>query len=288
MMYDYPLYRPPSEAKSLILQATLGCSHNRCTFCDMYRSKSFRLRPEEVVIGELKELAAIEPRARRLFIADGDALVLPMDRWRNLLEVAYRELPHLQRVSAYGSPRSIGGKTPGELEELRTRGLQMIYMGVETGDEQLLAEIEKGCGRDELLKAGRKVMDAGMDLSVTLIAGLGGKERWREHAVATGRFLAELSATYTGVLSLVLTPGTPLSDRVAKGTFTPLDGRETLEEVRLMLDSATGAETIFRMNHASNDLLLKGTLPGEREQLLRAIDRTLASGDRISRGPRML
>lgn len=288
MMYDYPLYRPPSEARSLILQATLGCSHNRCTFCDMYRSKSFGVRSEEAVMTDLEELAEIQPQARRLFVADGDALVLSMERWRRLLKRTFTLFPDLERVSAYGSPTSIERKTQEELSELKALGLTLIYMGVETGDDRLLEEIQKGTDHQGLVKAGRKVMASGMDLSVTVIAGLGGKLGWKEHAVATGQLMAELSPTYTGVLSLVLSPGTPLARRAEEGTFLPLDGRETLEEVRCMLTHAEGAETVFRMNHASNDLLLKGTLPKDREALIRKIDERLALGDRIARGPRML
>ncbi len=288
MNYDYPLYRPPSEAKSLILQATLGCSHNRCTFCDMYRSKSFRIRSEEAVMMDLEKLATAQPRARRLFIADGDALILSMKRWRGLLQRAFVLFPDLERVSAYGSPLSIEQKTPEELSELKALGLTLIYMGVETGDDRLLDEIQKGTRHQGLVEAGRKVMACGMGLSVTVIAGLGGKAGWREHAKATGHLIGTLSPTYTGVLSLVLSPGTPLARRVEEGTFVPLDGRETLEEVRYMLAHATGAETVFRMNHASNDLLLKGTLPADREELMRKIDDRLGRKDRISRGPRML
>lgn len=274
--YDYPLYRPPSEAYSLIIQATLGCSHNKCTFCSMYKNKKFTIKPLEQIKKEIDFFRIYVKKAERIFLADGDALIIPMKILKEIFIYINEKFPEAERISLYGSPKSILLKTPEELLELKKLGLGLIYLGVESGSDKILSSVKKGASREEIITAGKKVKKVGIPLSVTAIAGLGGKENSSEHAFETAALISEINPDYFGVLTLMLEEGTELLEEYKKGKFIPLSSSEILEETKLMIKNINVKEKcIFRSNHASNYVSLKGTLPYEKENILKTIDYAL-------------
>ena len=278
--YDYPLYRPPSEAYSLIIQATLGCSQNKCTFCSMYKSKKFTIKPLEQIKKEIDFFRIYVKKAERIFLADGDALIMPMKILKEIFFFFYEKFPEAERISLYGSPKSILLKTPEELLELKKLGLGLIYLGVESGSDKILSSVKKGVSREEIIAAGKKVKKVGIPLSVTAIAGLGGKENSIEHAVETASLISEINPDYFGVLTLMLEEGTELLEEYKKGNFIPLSSSEILEETKLMIKNINVKEKcIFRSNHASNYVSLKGTLPYEKENILKTIDSALENNE---------
>ena len=278
--YDYPLYRPPSEAYSLIIQATLGCSQNKCTFCSMYKSKKFTIKPLEQIKKEIDFFRIYVKKAERIFLADGDALIMPMKILKEIFIYINEKFPEAERISLYGSPKSILLKTPEELLELKNLGLGLIYLGVESGSDKILSSVKKGVSREEIIAAGKKVKKVGIPLSVTAIAGLGGKENSIEHAVETASLISEINPDYFGVLTLMLEEGTELLEEYKKGNFIPLLSSEILEETKLMIKNINVKEKcIFRSNHASNYVSLKGTLPYEKENILKTIDSALENNE---------
>ena len=278
--YDYPLYRPPSEAYSLIIQATLGCSQNKCTFCSMYKSKKFTIKPLEQIKKEIDFFRIYIKKAERIFLADGDALIMPMKILKEIFIYINEKFPEAERISLYGSPKSILLKTPEELLELKNLGLGLIYLGVESGSDKILSSVKKGVSREEIIAAGKKVKKVGIPLSVTAIAGLGGKENSIEHAVETASLISEINPDYFGVLTLMLEEGTELLEEYKKGNFIPLSSSEILEETKLMIKNINVKEKcIFRSNHASNYVSLKGTLPYEKENILKTIDYALKNNE---------
>ena len=278
--YDYPLYRPPSEAYSLIIQATVGCSQNKCTFCSMYKSKKFTIKPLEQIKKEIDFFRIYVKKAERIFLADGDALIMPMKILKEIFIYINEKFPEAERISLYGSPKSILLKTPEELLELKNLGLGLIYLGVESGSDKILSSVKKGVSREEIIAAGKKVKKVGIPLSVTAIAGLGGKENSIEHAVETASLISEINPDYFGVLTLMLEEGTELLEEYKKGNFIPLSSSEILEETKLMIKNINVKEKcIFRSNHASNYVSLKGTLPYEKENILKTIDYALKNND---------
>lgn len=278
--YDYPLYRPPSEAYSLIIQATLGCSQNKCTFCSMYKSKKFTIKPLEQIKKEIDFFRIYVKKAERIFLADGDALIMPMKILKEIFIYINEKFPEAERISLYGSPKSILLKTPEELLELKNLGLGVIYLGVESGSDKILSSVKKGVSREEIIAAGKKVKKVGIPLSVTAIAGLGGKENSIEHAVETASLISEINPDYFGVLTLMLEEGTELLEEYKKGNFIPLSSSEILEETKLMIKNINVKEKcIFRSNHASNYVSLKGTLPYEKENILKTIDSALENNE---------
>lgn len=278
--YDYPLYRPPSEAYSLIIQATLGCSQNKCTFCSMYKSKKFTIKPLEQIKKEIDFFRIYVKKAERIFLADGDALIMPMKILKEIFIYINEKFPEVERISLYGSPKSILLKTPEELLELKNLGLGLIYLGVESGSDKILSSVKKGVSREEIIAAGKKVKKVGIPLSVTAIAGLGGKENSIEHAVETASLISEINPDYFGVLTLMLEEGTELLEEYKKGNFIPLSSSEILEETKLMIKNINVKEKcIFRSNHASNYVSLKGTLPYEKENILKTIDSALENNE---------
>lgn len=278
--YDYPLYRPPSEAYSLIIQATLGCSQNKCTFCSMYKSKKFTIKPLEQIKKEIDFFRRYVKKAERIFLADGDALIMPMKILKEIFIYINEKFPEAERISLYGSPKSILLKTPEELLELKKLGLGLIYLGVESGSDKILSSVKKGVSREEIIVAGKKVKKVGIPLSVTAIAGLGGKENSIEHAVETASLISEINPDYFGVLTLMLEEGTELLEEYKKGNFIPLSSSEILEETKLMIKNINVKEKcIFRSNHASNYVSLKGTLPYEKENILKTIDYALENNE---------
>ncbi len=278
--YDYPLYRPPSEAYSLIIQATLGCSQNKCTFCSMYKSKKFTIKPLEQIKKEIDFFRIYVKKAERIFLADGDALIMPMKILKEIFIYINEKFPEAERISLYGSPKSILLKTPEELLELKNLGLGVIYLGVESGSDKILSSVKKGVSREEIIAAGKKVKKVGIPLSVTAIAGLGGKENSIEHAVETASLISEINPDYFGVLTLMLEEGTELLEEYKKGNFIPLSSSEILEETKLMIKNINVKEKcIFRSNHASNYVSLKGTLPYEKENILKTINSALENNE---------
>ena len=269
-VYDFPLFRPPSEANSIIVQATFGCSHNKCTFCGMYKMKRFRVRSLKDIGNDLKILRNFHS-SRKLFIADGNALCIETERLIEIIRTARSIFPEIERVSIYATPMDILEKSTDELESLREEGLELIYTGLESGDDEILQQIKKGCSSREMIEACKKATDAGIDLSITAITGLGGKEKSHQHAKNTARVLNKIKPKYTAFLSLIPVEGTPLYYRIKKGLFTPLSQAGHLKELRLTVEDLN-FKTIFRANHASNYLPLRGDLPDDREEILKLID----------------
>ena len=268
MRYKGKVYRPPSEAYSLIVQVTYGCSHNRCAFCDMYDDKHFSLRPMAEIREDLELARRAYRRVDRIFLADGDALICPTGDLAEILGLAYGLFPECRRVACYASPASLRVKSEDDLRLLRGRGLKMVYMGLESGCDAVLTQMRKGHDAAAIVAAGQKARRCGLALSVTAISGLGSVELWREHAVDTARAVSEMKPDYLGLLTLMVESGTPLETWVKDGSFTLLTAPEVLKETELFLRHVDSEGTVFRANHASNYLTLKGTLNGDRDALL--------------------
>ena len=268
MRYKGKVYRPPSEAYSLIVQVTYGCSHNRCAFCDMYDDKRFAMRPMDEIREDFEMARQLYRRVERVFLADGDALMRKTDDLVRILGLIYGLFPECQRVSCYASPASLRVKSEDDLRLLRERGLQMVYMGLESGCDAVLTRMNKGHDAAAIVEAGQKARRCGMTLSVTAISGLGGTALWREHAVDTAEAVSRMLPDYLGLLTLMVEPGTPLANWVREGSFTLLSPAEVLKETELFLQHVDSEGTVFRMNHASNYLTLKGTLNQDRQALL--------------------
>jgi radical SAM superfamily enzyme YgiQ (UPF0313 family) len=270
------IFRPPSEADALILQATIGCSWNHCTYCDMYRDKEYAVRPVVECLADLEEAAAaaVGPRVEKLFVADGDALGMPMESWRSILEAADRLFPNLRRVSCYAMARNVAGKSDEELAELREGGLTTLYIGPESGDDVVLKRIAKGDTFAGHVEAARRAHAAGMKLSVIALLGIAG-DRSPEHAEATARLVTEMDPEYFAALTVTVVPGTPLAVLESRGRFAVPDVPDLLRELRTMVDEARPTDALFRTNHASNYLPLAGRLPRDREAIVSAIDAAL-------------
>ena len=276
LAYDPPVFRPPSEADSLILQVTLGCSHNRCAFCSMYRTKRFRAKSLADIREEIADARRkLSPGVRRVFLADGDAMCLSSARLTEILDELVGAFPDLRRVGIYANARDLLRKTPEELASLRARRLSVIYLGLESGDDFTLRAIEKGATAGEMIEAVRRVQAAGVSASVMALVGLAGRERSLEHARRTAEAINRMEPAYTALLTYTPTPGSPLADRVACGTFELPGPLESLVEIRELV-SGLECETWFTCNHASNYLPMKGRLPGARAGILRALDAALA------------
>jgi radical SAM superfamily enzyme YgiQ (UPF0313 family) len=282
MRYEGQIYRPPSEAESYILQATVGCSWNKCVYCDMYRAKSFRVRELSQTLEDLRMAAQVTQRSiDKLFVADGDALVMDMPHWRSILECARAELPHLRQVSCYAMAENILEKTPEELAELRALGLSLLYIGPESGDDPTLKRIAKGSTFAQHVEAAHKAHAAGMRISVIALLGIGGTERSQEHAEATARLVTEMNPAYFAALTTSVVPNTPLVKLRDKGFWHLPNVNRMLEELRIIVDQARPTDAVFRTNHASNHLPLAGRLPRDREHIVAAIDGALSGKIRL-------
>jgi len=273
--YEGDIFRPPSEARSLILQATIGCSHNRCTFCAMYKRKKFRERNLDELEKEINAAGRTWPHTRRVFLADGNALTMASEKLRSILELLNTSFPHLERVAIYSNPHDLLQKESSELTELRRLKLGMIYLGVESGSASLLQAVNKGATPAEMILGAARVKEAGIPLSITVINGLAGREGSAEHARETARLLNEIDPEYLGLLSLMIIPGTTLYRQVKEGRLTPLGPWEMLQEIRLMVEHLSLSNCLFRANHASNYLPLKAVLSKDQESLLTALDEVL-------------
>ena len=271
MRYYGAVYRPPSEAYSLIVQVTYGCSHNTCAFCSMYKEKRFALRPLDEVLEDFHIARQTYRHVDKVFLADGDALVRKASELYTILDTIRELFPECERVTSYASPSSIRIRTDEELRTLRAKGLTMVYMGLESGCDEVLKLMHKGHMSDEIVAMGQKVRRNGIALSVTAITGLGGPELLEQHAIETARAFNAMNPEYIGMLTLMVEPGTPLYDWVEQGKFTLPDSRLVLEETALLIAGLDAPGAVFRMNHASNYLTLKGTLNQDKQALLQRI-----------------
>jgi radical SAM superfamily enzyme YgiQ (UPF0313 family) len=284
MQYIEPLYRPPSEARSLILQVTNGCSWNRCTFCDMYTQpqKKFALTAPAEIDAQLAEVAASGMPVRRIFLADGDAMTLSTRRLRVLLESINRHLPDVQRVASYCLPRNLQAKTVDELTELRELGLSLFYVGCESGDDLVLERVSKGETFDSSLAALQKIKAAGSKSSVMILNGMGGERYSEQHAVNSARLMNAAQPDYLSTLVVSFPLGMDRYQAGFNGEFVELDQPGLFREMHTLLDTLELEQTIFRSDHASNYLVLRGTLGKDKQKLLGLVQTALEQPDAVA------
>jgi radical SAM superfamily enzyme YgiQ (UPF0313 family) len=281
--------RPPSEANSFLLPVTLGCSNNTCTFCGTYAGIKFRVRNIEDIRRDIDEVAEFYARSvSRVFLENGDALVAPQELLVAVLEHLNRSFPNLERVGTYSTPRAGVIKTLSELKELRELGLKIAYLGVETGDKELLKKIKKGATYDEIVEAGRKIKQAGITLSVTVILGLGGVEGSKNHALNTARILSDIDPDFAGALTIMLTPGTPIHRDWEEGRFTLVTPFQALDELKLIIENSNFTDCFFTANHASNYLPIRVRLPEQKEAAVKLINDVLQKKDMSRLRPEFL
>ncbi|MDX2439872.1 MAG: radical SAM protein [Desulfobacterales bacterium] len=276
MHYEGNIIRPPSESNSILLQVTVGCSRNKCTFCGTYMGERFRIKPDSIIMEDLAFAANYSKRQRRVFLCDGDVLIIPQKRLMKILVEIEKQLPWVTRVGTYANAKSLNMKSPDELKELKAHGLGIAYMGLETGDDVTLKNINKGATSQHMIEMGKKARSAGIKLSITVLLGIAGKERSKIHAKETGRVLSAIDPEYVGALSLMLIPGTPLCNDYESGNFLLPDPNEMLEELRIMIANTNLSRGLFHANHASNYLPIRARLPKEKEATLKLIDEALA------------
>lgn len=277
IQYDEPLYRPPSEARSLILQITLGCSWNKCSFCEMYTSKKFKARKEEEVFKDIESFIPYAEQIRRIFLADGDPLVLSTERLLRILTKLKNTFPNLQRVSTYASPSNLSRKSSEELKQLFEAGLTLLYVGIESGDSEVLECIQKGETFETTIEGLNKSKAVGMNSSVMIINGVGGKEFTEQHAINSAKVLNETQPKYASTLVLTAHKGLAHYKNRYKGTFIELTQQELFTEMHLFIQNLELEETIFRSDHASNNLVLKGILGKDKESFLSQIQQAISS-----------
>jgi radical SAM superfamily enzyme YgiQ (UPF0313 family) len=275
MHYEGNCIRPPPEADSILLQVTLGCSHNKCTFCGTYKDKRFQIKDNDIFLSDIRFASKYMKRQDRVFLMDGDALIIPQNRLMWILERIREHLPWVKRVGSYANTRSIGSKSPRELTELEENGLGMLYLGVETGHDEIRKKINKGSSAQHCLEMGKRVKDAGMQLTVTLLLGIAGKEKSLDHARATGELISAMDPDYASALTLILIPGTPLWEKHERGDFQMPDERGLLIEMKEMLTHTHLSGGLFSSTHASNYLSVRAWLPEGKQELLDSIDAAL-------------
>jgi len=277
MRYEGQIYRPPSEADAYILQATIGCSWNHCTYCDMYRDKRFRIRDLDETLADIQTAGqSFGDNVTKVFVADGDALVLDLPHWEAILPACRDAFPRMKRVSAYATAMNVNDKSVDDLKRLRELGLSLLYMGPETGDDVTFKRIAKGSGFDEHVEAARRAHEAGMKVSAIFLLGAGGTERSKEHAEGSAKLITEMDPEFVSALTLTVIPGTPIDKMQAQGKFTLPTVTRMLEELRTIVAEASPTDAVFRTNHASNYLPLAGRLPQDRERIVEALDKALA------------
>ena len=275
MHYEGMCIRPPSEAYSILLQVTLGCSHNKCSFCGTYKDKRFTIKDDKIILSDILFASKYMRRQDKVFLMDGDALIIPQKRLMWIIDRINEHLPWVKRIGAYANAKSIKMKTHEELVELRKNKLGILYYGVETGDDELRKKINKGSDAKTCIEMGRKVKEAGIKLSVTVLLGLAGKEKSLQHAKATGELLSSMDPDFVGALTVMLIPGTPLYKEFTDGTFQLPDQRGLLVELREMIRHTNLSRGLFYSNHASNYLPVKARLPNGKQDALNLIDRAL-------------
>ena len=270
--YEPPVYRPPGEWRSFLVQATIGCSHNGCTFCGMYKGKKFRVRPLEDIIGDIREAAAFYNQYEKVFLCDGDAIAMKTEDLLEILREIKQDFPHCRLISTYAGPKSTLSKTPEELKLLHEAGLGRAYLGIETGMESLLKSTNKGVTRAQMLEAGLRLRNAGIDLWGIILIGLGGKPLSMENARETAKIVNEMQPNHLSAMNYTPVEGTKLGNQALRGEFQVLSAKESLLETAELIRNLNVSGTHFTSDHASNYLPLKGTLNEDREQLLRLID----------------
>ena len=284
MRYDSDLlYRPPGEWKSYLLQCTVGCSHNKCTFCAMYKSKKFRIRPTEEILEDIDmALDYYGPGLERVFLMDGDATIIPTAELLKILEKLYKTFPNLQKVTTYAGPKSTLAKSVDELKALRQAGLNRAYLGVESGSDAVLAAIHKGVNAQQMLEAGQRLVDAGIDLWAIVIMGLTGQDGdWEEHILSTAKMINEMKPRHLSAMTFAPAKDTPLGDDVLAGRFKVCTPDHILEECQVLLEHLDVDPLHFTSNHASNYLPLKGGLPEDKQKFLDLLDQALAGKIRL-------
>jgi radical SAM superfamily enzyme YgiQ (UPF0313 family) len=273
--YDEPLFRPPSEVNSLILQVTLGCSWNKCAFCEMYTSKHFTVRKEADVFNDIEAFIPYAPQIRKVFLADGDPLVLSNKRLLKILSKITTTFPNLRRISAYASPANLNNKSISELEELKAAGLSLLYIGIESGDDNVLAAIQKGETQQSIITGINKSKLADMDSSVMIINGVGGKLLTKQHAIQSAKVLNAVQPKFASTLVMTAHKGLAHFESRFKGVFTQMNTGELFSELRLFIEHLELKETIFRSDHASNKLVLKGVLNRDKIKFLDQINHAI-------------
>ena len=273
MRYEGDIFRPPSEAYSLLVQVTIGCTHNKCTFCSMFKDKKFRVRDVQEVFEDLEDARRTYRYVERVFLCDGDALCLSNNRMLPILDKVRELFPECKRVNVYGNAKDVLHKTLDELKELREHGLEMVYLGAESGSDKVLQDICKGVNAEQLIEAVHKIEFAGIKASVTFISGLAGKAGWREHAVQTGTMISEMNASYVALLTLMLDSRAPIVQKIQSGEFELLSAEEVIAETYLMIENMNPTKScVFRSNHASNYFSLRGNLPEDKKMMLDQLD----------------
>lgn len=278
MRYEGMVYRPPSEARSLIVQLTVGCSQNGCAFCDMYKDKKFYIRPIEDVLEDFDTARRRYRHVSRIFLADGDALICKTQYLLDVLAHILQNFPECERISSYASPRSVLLKSHDELVSVKDAGLALVYIGLESGCDDVLTYVNKQATSEEIVRAGIMCRDAGIQTSVTVISGLGGVALTERHALDSAKALSAMKPDYIGGMTLQILPGTALYDRARSGEFRPLSGEEMLREQMMMIENIDADGCVFRSNHISNYLNIKGTLNEDRDEMVRSIRAALQDG----------
>ncbi|MBF0112683.1 MAG: radical SAM protein [Desulfamplus sp.] len=281
MHYEGNIIRPPSEANSILLQVTVGCSHNKCTFCGAYKGERFKIKDDSVIFEDIEFAAKYCKNQSRLFICDGDALIIPQKRLVPILQRIKERLPWIERVGLYANTKSIKMKSSDELKELKELGVKIAYMGLESGDDITLKNINKGADSKKMVEMGKKIRSAGIKLSITVLLGLAGKARSNIHATETGRVLSEIDPEYVGALSLMLIPETPMHRDYQNGDFELITPDEMLKELGTMIATTHLTDGLFHANHASNYLPIRAHLPKDREKTLNLIAQALQGKVRL-------
>lgn len=282
MRYEGDIYRPPSEAYSLLVQVTIGCTHNKCTFCKMFKDKKFRVRNIEEVFEDLAWARKRYSRVERMFLCDGDALALSNKRLMPILQYISDNFPECERVTIYGRATDILKKTDEEMRELYEAGLTMVYIGAESGSDKVLKDICKGETRQQLIDGVKKIEACGMQASVTFISGLAGKDGWEDHAVQTGTMISEMQPSYVGLLTLIVEPTVPMYEDIESGKLKLLSPDEVMAETLLMLENTNVTKKcVFRSNHASNYVSLRGDLPEDKEKMMNTLRKAMKNHDML-------
>jgi radical SAM superfamily enzyme YgiQ (UPF0313 family) len=283
--YNEPVFRPPSEAYSLILQLTFGCSWNRCAFCEMYSSKKFKVRKEEDVIKEIKEVASESINIKKIFLADGNAMVLSTSKLLNIINEINNSFPRITRISAYALPKDINSKTDAELKQLADAGLKLLYVGIESGDDELLKLINKGETFNSTVDGLQKARKAGIKLSVMILNGLGGKNYSVQHAINSAKTVNQIQPEFLSTLVLSFPYGEDHFKKRFKGDFKALSTLELIEEMKIFIENMELENSVFRSDHASNYLVLKGILNRDKQKFLDDINTVLQSPGSASLRP---
>ena len=280
MRYEGNIFRPPSEAYSLLVQVKIGCTHNKCTFCSMYKDKKFRVRDLNEVLEDLQWARNHYRRVERIFLCDGDALALKNSKLMPILEFIRENFPECERVTSYGRATDVLIKSDEEMRELFEAGLTMVYIGAESGSDKVLEDIKKGETRQQLIEGVRKIEESGMQASVTFISGLAGKDGWEDHAIQTGTMISEMEPSYVGLLTLMIDPIVPMAQDIASGKMKLLSPEEVMAETLLMLKNTNvSKKCVFRSNHASNYVSLRGNLPDDKEKMMALVRRAMENHD---------